>query len=145
MTPEKDMTQMTEEDRKQIGIYFRTNESVNSRTATYGRMILEALDAARAERDELLKGYRHASEKPVILQSAVEFLRSRNFKRPCDSDGFIACERCLTMLVCGDCEDAKSRAREAEGLLGEIGLNPAHYAEWMEKIDAFLRRGEGTK
>lgn len=85
----------------------------------WGIKIVATLDALRAERDALADA-RHADEKHELSQSPAEFLMARNRKRRCDSDGFIACERCQTMSVCLTVGDLKKRSSRADELLNAV-------------------------
>lgn len=76
--------------------------------ALRSRLLAAEERATRAE--EALATHRHADEKHPLSQSPLEFVRSRNRKRSCDSDGFIGCERCQTMALCMDYESAEARA-----------------------------------
>lgn len=131
MTPSRDLSELAREwARKTWGNVWddaTIEEDVPSLTA----LLLEVSSAAAGR---ALADQRHSDEKHILSQTPVEFLRSRNRKRKCDSDGFIGCERCQTMLVCGDLEEARAQIAALGEEVKALRSGPASIARLSTAI-----------
>lgn len=136
-----DLRPMTDAELDMIRVFIKGDDA-GPIFASTARALVATIDSLRDQR--------HADEKHPLSQSPLEFVRSRNRKRSCDSDGFIGCERCQTMALCMDYEAAEARAAAVEAALKEIasfgmtGLNDRKArAKMLGVADAALAPKKG--
>lgn len=106
-----DLRPMTDAELDMIRVFIKGDDA-GPIFASTARALVATIDALRDQR--------HADEKHPLSQSPLEFVRSRNRKRSCDSDGFIGCERCQTMALCMDYESAEARAAAVTEALEKV-------------------------